>query len=132
MTETLYVQDDDPALPDREVTDATERAALMAEVVAETLLSHVEMGRGRDTKRVILSAANEAARRQAWTDALADTAERRSRTFQVFRRPAPGHAASPPEVPEVVTFGAPGDVFSPADLAQFRADFQADRLEPLP
>lgn len=130
MPEALYIQDDDLTVPDRLVTDAAEHAALTADVDGGARLSGVETLPGRSSsKRVILNAVNEAAVRQRWTDALAAAAERRTRTFQVFRRPAPTHAATPRENPELVTFGAPGDVFGPADLAQFKADYQADRLE---
>lgn len=133
MPEALYVQDDDPTAPDRLVTDTAEHAALMADVAGGGRVSGVETLPGRrNSKRVILNATNEAAQRQQWTDAVAAAAERRTRTFQVFRRPVPTHAATPREDPEVVTFGAPGDVFGPADLAQFKADYQAARIEPLP
>lgn len=133
MPEALYVQDDDPAVPDRLVTDAAERAALMADVAAGARLSGVETLPGRtNSQRVILNAANEATQRQQWTDTLDAATERRSRTFQVFRRPPNVHAKSPPEVPELVTLGDVGDTFSVADLAQIQNDLGATRLEPLP
>lgn len=132
MRETLYVQDDDPTKPDRRVTEDVERAAFMASLVAETRLCHVEVAPGGVVTRTVLNGANEAAVRQGWAKARDAQDERRTRTYRVYRRPAPAHAGTPVETPETVTFGQPGDVFTPADLAQFKVDLSADRLEPVP
>ncbi len=134
MPETLHVQNDDPALADREVTEGAERAALMADVVGETVVSGVvlELTPGVSPRRTIVNAAIEAARRQQWADALAAAAERHSRTYQVFRRAPNTHAKSPAEEPELVTLGDVGDTFSPGDIAQIGVDLGANRLVPLP
>ena len=128
--ERLYVQNADGS--EREVLDATEHAAVMAEAVAGTVVSFVSSVPPLDSKRLILNAANAAAHAQDQADRDAVAAEVRSRTFQVFRRAPNVHAKSPAEQPELVTLGDVGETFSPADLAQIRADLGANRLEPLP
>ncbi len=130
MTHALYIENDDGT--EREVTDTTERAAVMAELVAGTRLSDVRSAGRASTKRVVYSAARQTAHVQDEADRAAAQAEVRSRTFQVFRRSAPGHPKTPAETPEIVTFGDPGDVFDAADIAQFRVDYGADRIVSLP
>lgn len=125
MGDTFFVREDDGT--ERVVTEETERVVLAA---SDRLFAAETIGDGT-MKRVYMSDAEELAERQRWADSIVAEAERRTRTYQVFRRPTPSHAKTPVETPEIVVFGEPGDVFDASDLAQFRIDYGADRLEPL-
>lgn len=130
MAESVYVQNDDGT--EREVTDSVERDALYAAITAGTVVSRVRSAPPLNSKRLILNAVNAVTHYQDEADRAASVAEQRSRTYQVFKRPTPGHPKTPAEEPEVVTFGVPGDVFDATDLAQFRSDYGANRVVPLP